>query len=54
MIDFSDLKDRIAKYRVTNDADMPWAYQRVNPQGRPLHNDWGIWPLTRIPCLLNR
>jgi|CXWL01.1.fsa_nt_gi hypothetical protein len=30
----------IQEYRFTDDTLLPWAYQRANPQGRPLHNDW--------------
>lgn len=50
------LFDRLQPYRVTDDALMPWAYQRANPQGRPLHDDWGVMgvlpalqPWQRIP-----
>ena len=32
--------DLIQRYRVTDDAMMPFAYQKANPQGRPLHDDW--------------
>lgn len=24
------------------ESEMPWAYQRANPKGRPLHDDWGV------------
>lgn len=36
------LFDSIQPYRVTDDALMPWAYQFANPNGRPLHDDWGV------------
>lgn len=34
--------DMIQPYRVTDDKQMPWAYQFANPKGRPYHDDWGI------------
>lgn len=39
-IEYATLPAKLAPYRVTNDADLPWAYQTANPQGRPLHDDW--------------
>lgn len=48
MIDFSDLARRLKGKCVKDDALMPRAYQFSNPQGRPYHNDWGLWPFTRI------
>lgn len=38
----SKIYDLIQPYKVTDDKQMPWAYQFANPNGRPLHNDWGI------------
>jgi len=38
--------DAIQSYRVIDDALMPWAYQRANPQGRFLHDDWAIFRST--------
>ena len=50
------LYDLIQQFRFTDDTLMPWAYQTANPQGRPLHNDWGIMgafpalqPFQKIP-----
>lgn len=40
MINYIDLYKKIQPHRVTKDEDMPWAYQRANPKGRPLHDDW--------------
>ena len=34
--------DMVQQFRFTDDKLMPWAYQKANPQGRPLHNDWGV------------
>ncbi len=31
----------LQEYRSTEEQ-MPWAYQKANPDGRPLHDDWGI------------
>lgn len=42
MINYIKLYQKIQKYRVTKDNDLPFAYQQANPQGRPLHNDWTI------------
>ncbi len=42
MINYLSLYRRLQKYRVTKDEDMPWAYRKANPNGRPHHNDWGI------------
>ena len=45
------LYDRIQPYKVTKDADMPWAYQTANSRGRPLHDDWAIFKnVRRIYC----
>ncbi len=45
------LYDAIQPYRVTEDELMPWAYQRANPQGRPLHDDWALLKgVTRMEC----
>ena len=48
MIDYEDLVEAIRPYRVKDDALMPRAYQKANPQGRPFHNDWP-WPFSKIP-----
>lgn len=45
----SSLFDAIQPYRVNDDKLMPWSYQVANPNGRPLHNDWGI--MTSNPIL---
>ena len=44
MINLPDLTRRLAGKHVKDDALMPKAYQT-----RTLHDDWGIWPFTRIP-----
>lgn len=47
----AELYKQLEPYRLTSDAQMPWAYQRANPQGRPLHNDWALFKDTpRFGC----
>jgi hypothetical protein len=40
VINYLTLSKKLAPYKVTNDTDLPWAYQTANPKGRPLHDDW--------------
>lgn len=49
MINYIDIARRLVGKNVKNDADMPPDYRQG---GRPLHNDWGVWPFTRIPRML--
>lgn len=42
MINLPALYSRLQKLGHPTEEQMPWAYQVANPQGRPLHNDWGI------------
>lgn len=48
LINYVDLARRLIGRSVKNDAQMPWAYQFANPNGRPYHDDWTVWPFTRI------
>lgn len=55
MIDYLDLARRLKGKSVGSsgpeaEADllMPWAYQFANPKGRPFHDDWSLWPFTRV------
>ena len=42
MINFIDLYRRIQPYRIHDDSELPWVYQKANPVGRPNHGDWEI------------
>lgn len=42
MLNLVALANKLRKFRVTEDSDLPYAYQRANPQGRPLHDDWVV------------
>lgn len=46
MIDYLDLARRLAGKHIKDDAEMPAAYRKG---ARELHDDWGVWPFTRIP-----
>lgn len=44
------LWDILQPYKAT-EAQMPWAYQAANPDGRPTHDDWAIGKsVKRIDC----
>ena len=48
---YPGLLKKIEQYKVTKDQDMPWVYQKANPNGRPLHDDWLLGKSTlRIDC----
>ena len=42
MISPNRLYELIKPHRVTQDSELPWAYQLANPTGRAYHNDWGV------------
>lgn len=47
MINYLTLSKKLKPYKVTDDTDLPWAYQAANPKGRPLHDDWVVGKKTR-------
>lgn len=42
MINHLTLYKKLAPFKVTDDTDLPWSYQKANPQGRPFHDDWVV------------
>ena len=38
-----EIYDAVESCRVYEDSLMPWEYQRANPKGRTLHDDWAIF-----------
>jgi hypothetical protein len=46
LINYADLAARLAGKHVRREEDLPFAYRKGQ---RPLHDDWSIWPFTRIP-----